>query len=128
MTPNDLTHPAEHLARARHALDLGDETAAVLWCSLCAEAAVDKLAERRGIDTRKNHFRRASLARRLSESGVLDDDLGDLLIRLNNERNHATYEGHQPDLRGRSWDYVLACLDDLVAAACRAEGSAERRG
>lgn len=108
-----------HLSRARDALKEGDETAAVLWSNLCAEVALESIAASHGINSRREHFRRASAARRLFEMGVLDEDLAGLLIRLNNERKHATYEGRAPDLRGRTWKSVLDSLADLVAVAVR---------
>lgn len=121
MSPQPGAELAEaHLRRARNALREGDETAAVLWGNLCAEVALDQIAAARGIDSRGEHFRRSSVARRLHEIGTLDEDLGDLLIRLNNERKHAIYEGRPPDLRGRSWDSLLDSLTELVAAAARA--------
>jgi len=110
-----------HLERARRALEVEDETAAVLWCNLCAEVAVTLIASAQGIDSRKDHFRRAILARRLFEQGALPEDFADLMIRLNNERNHAAHEGLPPDLRGRSWDQVLASLERLLQAAAEAE-------
>ncbi|HEU5105663.1 MAG TPA: hypothetical protein VFU11_07455 [Solirubrobacterales bacterium] len=110
-----------HLERARQALSFGDETAAVLWCNLCAEVAVTHVADVRGLDARKDHFRRAVLARRLFEQGALPEDFADLMIRLNNERNHAAHEGLSPDLRGRSWEEVFAALERLVDVATEAE-------
>jgi len=114
-----------HLARARRALAEGDDAAAIMWSSLCAEVAMDRVAAGNGIDARKDHFRRASVARRLFEMGVLPEDLGDLLIRLNAERKQAVYEGHAPDLRGRTWEQVLDSLAELVDIASRAAGPAE---
>ena len=110
-----------HLARARHALEEGDETAAVLWCNLSAEIAIAYTAAAQGVDSRKDHFRRATLAKRLFEMGVLPEDLADLMIRLNNERKHGVYEGRSPDLRGRSWEEVFASLERLVQAAERVD-------
>lgn len=108
-----------HLDRARQALEGGDETAAVLWCNLSAEIAIRHAAAAQGIDSRKDHFRRATLAKRLFEMDVLPEDLADLMIRLNNERKHGVYEGRPPDLRGRSWEEVLDSLERLVQAAAR---------
>jgi HEPN domain-containing protein len=106
-----------HLLRARQALTSGDETAAVMWANLCAEIAVRQVAEARGLEVRGDHFRRASLARRLFELGALPEDLADLMIRLNNERKHGVYEGRAPDLRGRSWEEIFTSLERLIAAA-----------
>lgn len=75
------------------------------------------IAGQNGIDLRKSHFRRASVARRLFELGVLDEDLTSLLIRLNNERKHAVYEARRPDLRGRTWEQVMERLGGLVTVA-----------
>jgi HEPN domain-containing protein len=125
-TSQDLARLAgEHLARARDALDRGHTVEAVVWSSTAAEVAVKALAENRGIDTRRDHFRRASLARRIHEEGIIEADLGSLLIRLNNERKHALYEARQPDLRGRDWNEVLDAVGTLVVAAQR-EAAGER--
>jgi HEPN domain-containing protein len=109
-----------HLDRARRALEAEDETAAVLWSNLCAEIAVAHVAAARGLDSPPDHFRRATLAKRLFELGALPEDLGDLMIRLNNERKHGVYEGRPPNLQGRSWAQVFQALERVVAAA--AEG------
>lgn len=109
-------------------LELGDQAAAVLWSSLCAEVALESIAASRGIDSRQEHFRRASAARRLHEMGVLEEDFANLLIRLNNERKHATYEGIPPDLRGRSWGSVFDSLAELVAVARSNAGKSHSTG
>jgi hypothetical protein len=88
-----------------------------MWMSLAAEVAVSALAAHRGLDTRKNHLRRATVAIRLYELGDLDEDLRALLIRLNEERKAVHYHGRTPDLRGRDWDQVMQQLTGLVAAA-----------
>jgi HEPN domain-containing protein len=106
-----------HLDRARHAVDEGESVQAIVWSALCAEVAVDAIAASSGIDTRKDHFRRASISARLHEQGLLESDLRSLLIRLNDERKRAVYGGATPDLRGRSWSDVLSRLEDLVEVA-----------
>ena len=68
-----------------------------------------------------DHFRRATLARRLFELGALPEDLGDLMIRLNNERKHGVYEGRSPNLHGRSWEQILGSLEHVVEAAAEVE-------
>lgn len=108
---------AEHLARARVALEREDEVAAVTWSYACAEIAIGQIAAARGLDSRNEHFRRATLARRLYELGGVPEDLADLMIRLNNERKHGMYEGRKPDLRGRTWEEVFAQLEKLVRVA-----------
>src|SRR6476659_1264126 len=108
MERTDLVALSEsHLERARKALDQEDETAAVLWSNLCAEIAVAYLAAARGLDSPPDHFRRATLAKKLFELGDLPEDLGDLMIRINNERKHGVYEGRLPNLQGRSWEQVF---------------------
>jgi HEPN domain-containing protein len=114
-----------HFARAREALAKGDETAAVLWSNLCAEVAMECIARQNDMDLRKDHFLRASAARRLFEAGILDEDLTSLLIRLNNERKHAVYEARSPDLKGRTWEQVMEHLGRLVAVASQAAQASE---
>jgi hypothetical protein len=116
-SPKPRSLAADHLGRARAAYAVDDWTAVVLWAALALEAAVATSAARLGMDDRKDHHRRATLARRLHEQGVLPEDLGSLLIRLNTERKHAVHEGRQPDLRGRDWDSVLDSIERAVAAA-----------
>jgi HEPN domain-containing protein len=113
----------DHLERARAALSRGDSVEAVVWSALCAEIAIDALAAAAGIDTRKDHFRRASMASRLHEQGLVETDLRSLVIRLNDERKRAVYEGGEPDLRGRTWAETLAALEVLVVAAEQATGA-----
>lgn len=54
----------------------------------------------------------------------MDEDLGSLLVRLNEERKRAVYDGREPDLRGRSWPDLLDAVDALVAVA-RKDADAE---
>jgi HEPN domain-containing protein len=115
---------AAHLDRARLAREQGDETAAVLWSSLCAQVAITSIAAEHGVETRKDHFQRSSAARRLFDTGVLEEDVGDLLIRLNEERKYAIYDGRPPDLRGRNWEQVFEALGRLVDVAGRTDGDA----
>jgi len=83
---------------------------------------VAHIASAQGIDVRNNHFRRASAAKRLFEMDVLPEDFADLLLRLNNERKHAVYDGRSPDLRGRTWEEVLDQLTVLVELAVKVGG------
>jgi hypothetical protein len=112
-----------HQVRGSQALVAGDSTAAVVWLALAAEAAVDVLADAMGADSRKNHHRRATLARRAFDQGLVDEDLGSLLIRLNTERQRAVHDGTPPDLRGRRLEDVAEAVAALIRAAAR---SAER--
>ena len=97
-----------------------DYTAAIVWANACAEMAVAHVAAVKGVESRPDHFQRANLARRLFELGALPEDLGDLMIRLNNERKHGLYEGREPNLQGRSWEEIFDALERLIEAADRA--------
>lgn len=108
---------ADHLDRANDAAGRSAFVEAVVWANLAAEVGITALAKGRGIDTQHDHFRRASLARRLHEDGVLPEDLGSLLVRLNDARKLAVYDGREPDLRGRSWPDVLRAIGQIVAVA-----------
>lgn len=118
----------EHLKRAREAFAAGDETAAVLWSNLCAETAVAHVAAASGLESRQDHFQRATMARKLFELGALPEDLGDLMIRLNNERKHGVYEGRAPNLQGRSWEQIFESLERVVHAAVAAAPSSSQGG
>jgi len=108
---------SEHLARARAAHEANDPTATAVWAALALESAISITARKLGIDDRKDHYRRSTLARRLYESGHLPEDLSSVLIRLNTERKLAVHEGKKPDLRGRDWEMVLDAVARAVAAA-----------
>lgn len=128
-SPRELVALARaHEARAADAIRVRDETAAVLWLALAAEVAVDVLARAMGTDPRRDHHRRATLARRAFERGLVSDDLGSLLIRLHTERQRAAHHGVGPDLRGRTTEDAARGVAVLVAAAERAAQALDPAG
>ena len=64
------------------------------------------VAERSGIDTRRQHQLKAEAASQLHQKGILERDYGPLLRTLNQARKDIWYEGDDPELGGD--------LDDLV--------------
>lgn len=93
---SELAH--DHLKAARDDLDgerTGDAINALFYAG---EAAVVALAETHGIDTKKNHFLKASAASQLHQQGMLEHDLGPLLKDLNQARKDYWYEGEDPEI------------------------------
>ena len=94
-----------------------DWGAVVVWLNASAQAALDAVAMREGIDTTRNAHRRAAVGRELHVRGILSRDVLPLMVRLNDERKYVLYEGVEPDIRGRSWEDVFGEVAELVAAA-----------
>lgn len=95
-----------------------DVTEAVTWLFLSLEAAIVAVAERYGVDTQKQHWKKAEAAAELYARGVFPQDLSDTLRLLNEARKVATYDGDEPDLGERSLEDLAV---DVEAAVARAE-------
>lgn len=107
MSPKDKRQLAqEHLDDAEAAASEDRLKDAVNALFYAAEAAVVALAERNGIDTRRQHQLKADAASEMHQEGVLSRDYGPLLRTLNQARKDIWYEGDDPELGG--------ALDDLV--------------
>jgi HEPN domain-containing protein len=109
----------EHLKKAREEAAQGDVRAAVVWAFPALEAAIDALAEDRGIAITKDHWKRKQTAEKLRDQGAFDQDLSSLHLLLNEERKGIAYDGEDPDLGGRTIGEVL---DEIEAAVEIAEG------
>ena len=81
------------------------------------EAAIDALAEPRGISTDQKHWRRRDAATQLHARGILPKDLGPLHDKLNEIRKGVFYDGEEPDLEGEDITDVLAEIEEAVAKA-----------
>jgi hypothetical protein len=81
------------------------------------------VADKHGLDTRKQHWRKAEVAQQLYKRGVLPNDYSDSLRVLNEARKVATYEGDEPDFEGESLEDIAA---DVAAAVELAEKEAPR--
>lgn len=107
----------EHLERALPAVAVEDYTEAVTWLFAALEAAVVAVAERHGIDTRKQHWKKMEVASEMYKSGVLPYDFSDTLDVLNGARKVAVYEGDEPDLRGHSLEDIATDVEAAVELA-----------
>jgi uncharacterized protein (UPF0332 family) len=117
MSPKDKRQLArEHLDDAEAAASENRLKDAVNALFYAAEAAVVALAERSGIDTRRQHQLKADAASELHERGELARDYGPLLRTLNQARKDIWYEGEDPEL-GDDLDELVADVAELVAAA-----------
>ena len=113
----------EHLGRALPAVTAEDYTEAVTWLFAALEAAIVAVADRHGIDTQKQHWKKAEVAKQLHDSGVLPHDFSHTLDTLNEARKVAVYEGDTPDLGDQS----LEDLAEDVETAVELAGQEDRR-
>lgn len=113
----------EHLDRGLAGVTAGDTTEAVAWLFLSLEAAIVSVADGHGLDTKQQHWKKAEVAKELSEKGLLPHDFSDLLRLLNEARKVATYEGDPPDLEGRSLEDIAADVGTAVELAEREAGA-----
>lgn len=107
----------EHLTKAEAEAHGGDLRDAVQWAFASLEAAIDALAETRGIEIEEKHWKRTAAARSLYTDGVLSKDLSPLHETLNEARTGVFYLGEEPNLRALSIEDVLAEVEDAVAVA-----------
>jgi hypothetical protein len=107
----------EHLSKAQEEAAAGDLKDAVQWSFASLEAAIDGLAEQRGIAIEEQHWRRRDAARTLHADGVLPHDLSNLHQLLNEERKAMFYEGEDPNLGELSIQDVLAEVETAVQMA-----------
>ena len=107
----------EHLDRGLAGVTSGDAAEAVAWLFLSLEAAIVCVAEKHGLDTRKQHWRKAEVAQQLYKRGVLPHDYSDSLRVLNEARKVATYEGDEPDFEGESLEDIAADVEAAVELA-----------
>jgi HEPN domain-containing protein len=109
----------EHLERALPAVSADDYTEAVTWRFAALEAAIVAVAERHGIDTPKQHWKKAEAGEKLHRSGVLSHDLSETLAVLNEARKVAVYEGDEPELGSRSLESIAGEVEATVEVAER---------
>ena len=109
----------EHLTKAQEEAAADDLRDAVAWSFASLEAAIDALAERRGIDIEQKHWKRTDAARQLHEADVLPRDLSELHAVLNETRKATIYEGEDPDLGEWSIEDVLIEVENAVEIAER---------
>ncbi len=118
MSPKAKTQLArEHLERALHAVTAEDYTEAVTWLFAALEAAIVAVADHHAIDTRKQHWKKAEVAKELHDSGLLSHDFSDTLDLLNEARKVAVYEGDEPDLGDQSLEDIAADVKMAVDLA-----------
>jgi uncharacterized protein YutE (UPF0331/DUF86 family) len=113
----------EHLDRGLVGVTAADSTEAVTWLFLALEAAIVAVADQQGIDTKKQHWKKAEVAQELHRRGVLPHDFSSTLRLLNEARKVATYEGDEPDLYGQSLEDISADVETAVELAEKAVSS-----
>jgi hypothetical protein len=87
----------EHLTKTQDEAFGGDLRDAVQWAFASLEAAIDALAEARGIEIDEKHWKRAEAAKSLHAQGVLPKDLSQLHKRLNEARKgESSTSGRSP--------------------------------
>jgi uncharacterized protein YutE (UPF0331/DUF86 family) len=113
----------EHLNRGLAGVAAQDPTEAVAWLFLSLEAAIVAVADKHGLDTKQQHWKKAEVAAELHASGVLPHDFAATLRLLNEARKVATYDGDEPDLEGQSLEDIAT---DVEAAVELAESEARQ--
>jgi hypothetical protein len=83
------------------------------------------LGELHGIDTERQHWRKAEAATELHTRGILSTDLSPILELLNQARKDAGYEGEDPDLGDWTSEDLLSTIEDAVHIAEVAAQTAE---
>jgi len=94
-----------------------DVTEAVAWLFLSLEAAIVSVADKHGLDTKQQHWKKAEVAKELHAKGVLPHDYSETLRVLNDARKVATYDGDEPDLEGQSLEDLATDVETAVALA-----------
>lgn len=89
---------------------------------LSLEAAIVSVGDKHGLDTKKQHWIKAEVAKELYTRGVLPRDYPETLRLLNEARKVATYEGDDPDLEGQSLEDIAAEVETAVDIAEREAG------
>jgi hypothetical protein len=107
----------EHLDRGLAGVSANDATEAVAWLFLSLEAAIVSVADNHGLDTQRQHWKKAEVAEELHARGVLPHDFSDILRLLNEGRKVATYDGDEPDLEGKSLEDIAADVETAVELA-----------
>ncbi len=107
----------EHLDRALPAVNTEDDTEAVAWLFASLEAAIVAVAESCGIDTEKQHWKKAEVAKQLHESGALPHDFSPTLNLLNRARKVAVYDGEEPEFGDESLEDIAAAVETAVELA-----------
>jgi predicted AAA+ superfamily ATPase len=107
----------EHLDRALPAVAAEDLTEAVAWLFVSLEAAIVAVADAQGLDTKKDHWKKAEVATELHATGVLPIDYADTLKLLNEARKAVFYEGENPDLGGQSLEDIASTVQSAVEQA-----------
>jgi hypothetical protein len=118
MSPKDKKELArDHLGLASAEAEDGRLGPATTMLLHAVEAAIDALAEQRGIRTSPTHWRRGEIAAELYRAGVLPADESGLIRLLNEERKRFAYEGDEPDFGKDSFGEIYARVEAIVGAA-----------
>jgi hypothetical protein len=107
----------EHLDRGLAGVSANDATEAVAWLFLSLEAAIVSVADKHGMDTKRQHWKKAEVAKDLYSQGALPQDFSSILQLLNEARKVATYEGDEPELEGQSLEDIAADVEIAVELA-----------
>lgn len=107
----------DHLDLAREEIEEGHLGIAATLLLHAAEAAIDALAERNGIETNPTHWRRGEIVSELNERGIASGDDGNLIRLLNEERKGYAYDGDDPEFSGDTAEHIAERVEALVVAA-----------
>jgi hypothetical protein len=117
VSPGQHELAREHLDRGLAGVSANDATEAVAWLFLSLEAAIVSVADKHGMDTKRQHWKKAEVAKDLYSQGALPQDFSSILQLLNEARKVATYEGDEPELEGQSLEDIAADVETAVELA-----------
>lgn len=107
----------DHLDLAREEIEEDHLGVAATLLLHAAEAAIDSLADKNGIQTNPTHWRRGEIVGELNERGIGSSDDGDLIRLLNVDRKAYAYDGDDPDFSGDNVEDIAERVEALVVAA-----------
>src|SRR4051794_31179371 len=78
------------------------------------ENLIVAVAEAKNEAWAKNHYKKAELAQRLAQSGVLSKDLSDEILRLNNLRKDVSYGEPGENLGNEDLENLVCELESVI--------------
>jgi len=78
------------------------------------ENLIVAVAEARGLEWEKNHFKKAGLATALFNDKILSIDVGNTILRLNNLRKDVSYGEPGDELAGADLESIVSDLETFI--------------
>lgn len=78
------------------------------------ENLIVAVAEAKGLAWAPNHYRKAELAKKLHDDGILKRDVGDDLLRFNDLRKDVSYGEPGPELHSADLEDIVSNLESFL--------------